>query len=317
MVSVRIRIATLVGVAGLGAVGGLEYGRARRAARRWRAPAGVHRRAAALAVRTLGDAGPPVVLLHGLVGSGVFWGAAYDGLAERHRLIVPDLLGFGASDRPNAGYGPDDHVQALIDCLDALDLREPVALGAHSLGCLVALRLAATHPDRVAGIVGFGPPLYRDGADARARIGASGPMARLLALPGPVAEHLCGWMCEHRDTAGHLAVLLNPGLPAAVAADAVQHNWISYSETLTRVILDTDAAGWLDSVNTPITFVAGDRDPVVDLAFLDQLTDSRPHVSVEVWPGGHDLPLVEPERCADTMARVLLRARTDVAGHLS
>jgi len=298
----------LAGVGGLAATAAAGHRRANRAARIWQPPAGDHRRAGALAVRTLGHNGPPVLLLHGLLASGVFWGAAYDRLAEQHRLIVPDLLGFGGSDRPDHGYGPDDHVEALIGCLDALGVDEPVTIGAHSLGCLLALRMASTHRERVAGVVGFGPPLYAGRSDAGARIGASGPMARLVGLPGPLAELVCGWLCDHHEIAAHLAVLTHPRLPAAVAAAAVEHNWTSYSETLTKVILDAGAAEWLGAVDTPVRFVAGNRDPVVDRQFLVHLGAAH-GVVVELWPGRHDLPLVEPERCAMTIADLVASAK--------
>ncbi|MDQ6782656.1 MAG: alpha/beta hydrolase [Actinomycetota bacterium] len=298
----RWMLAALAGVAGAATV---RFGRARRAARIWRPPAGDRRRAGPLAVRTLGEAGPPVLLLHGLVASGVFWGAAYDGLADGHRLIVPDLLGFGSSDRPVTGYGPDDHVRAVLDCLDALGVDEPVTIGAHSLGCLVALRMAALHPDRVRGIVGFGPPVYPDGAAARAHIGAAGPMARLFVLPGPVAERACDWLCEHHRIATALAVLTHPRLPTAIAADAVRHSWASYSQTMTRVILEDGAREWVEAIVVPVELVAGDHDPVVDAVFLASLAPTT-GIDVRLWPGRHDLPLVDAWRCEAAIADFLV-----------
>src|ERR1700730_5572678 len=92
-----------------------------------------------LAARIDGDAGSPVALLHGLVASGMYWGGAYDTLARQHRLVVLDLLGFGRSPRPPSGYGPDDHVRALLTCLDELEVSEPATVGAHSLGSLIAI----------------------------------------------------------------------------------------------------------------------------------------------------------------------------------
>ncbi len=296
----RARTATLAGFVGLATTAGVEYRRARRAAGTWQSPAGEHRRAGALAVRTLGDAGSPVLLLHGLVASGIFWGSTYDRLARSHRLVVPDLLGFGGSDRPDCRYGPDDHVDALLECLDVLGVDEPVAIGAHSLGCLVGLRMAATHPERVTSVVGFGPPIYANRADARAHIGASGPMARLFALPGPAGELACNWVCNHRAGAARLAALSHPRLPGPIAAAAVEHNWISYSRTLTRVILDAEAADWLATIEAPVQLVAGNRDPVVDRQFLSHL-DATSNIALEIWSGRHDLPLVEAKRCATTI----------------
>lgn len=91
-----------------------------------------------------------------------------------------------------------------------LGIDVPVAIGAHSLGCLVALRVASVNPAGVTAIIGFGPPLYQDRAAATARIASSGTMARLFALPGPVAELVCGWICDHRRIAARLAVLPTP-----------------------------------------------------------------------------------------------------------
>ncbi|MGI8777358.1 MAG: alpha/beta fold hydrolase [Acidimicrobiales bacterium] len=302
----RPRTAMLAGFAGVATTAGFEYQRARRSAGAWQRPAGEHGHAGALAVRTLGDTGSPVLLLHGLVASGIFWGGAYDRLVERHRLVVPDLLGFGGSDRPDGRYGPDDHVQAVVECLDVLGVHEPVTIGAHSLGCVVGLRMAATHPERVAGLVGFGPPIYANRTDARARIGSSGPMARLFALPGPVGELSCKWVCDHRAVAARLAAFSHPRLPGPIAAAAVEHDWASYSRTLTRVILDAEAADWLPMIEAPVQLVAGNRDPVVDREFLSDL-GSTPGIALQIWSGRHDLPLVEAKRCATAIVDALDR----------
>lgn len=262
----------------------------------WAPPSGERRDAGGLSVRVLGDAGPPVVLLHGLVGSGRYWGGTYDRLAETHRLVVPDLLGFGRSPHPPTGYGPDDHALAVIGCLDALGVNEPVVIGAHSLGSLVALRLAATFPDRVSAVVGFGPPLYADPATARRRIARTGTMAR-LSVASPFAHTICRWVCDHRSLAARLAVWSHPHLPAPIAADGVLHSWASYSETLERVILAAEAHRWLEDIDLPVRLIAGQSDRVVDLSLLTALAARHSHLDVDVWPGGHDLPLAHPERC--------------------
>jgi pimeloyl-ACP methyl ester carboxylesterase len=258
----------------------------------------------ALAARIDGEAGTPVVLLHGLVASGMYWGGAYDALARRHRLVVPDLLGFGHSPRPPSGYGPDDHVGALLTCLDDLDVSEPATVGAHSLGDLIAIRLAATHPDRVSSIIAFGPPLYADRQSALAHVGGTSLMGRLFALPGKTAEIACRWVCDHRALSAKLAVLTHPGLPPPIAADGVQHTWESYSETLDRVILASEAPAWLADVTHPVQLIAGDHDRVVDHQFLRRLVAGHDKVSADFWGGGHDLPLARPGECVEAIERM-------------
>ncbi len=268
----------------------------------WRPPGGRQVVTSSLAARVIGESGSPVVLLHGLVASGIFWGASYDALARQHRLVVPDLLGFGRSPRPTSGYGPDDHVRALLACLDDLGVTEPATIGAHSLGSLIAIRLAATHPDRVSGIVAFGPPLYRDRRSARAHVAGTGPMGPLFVLPGRTAQIACRWVCDHRALSAKLAELTHPGLPPAIAADGVQHSWDSYSETIDRMILANEAPTWLSQVRCPVRLVAGDRDRVADHKFLGQLPLIVDGVAVETWSGGHDLPLAWPRECAHAIA---------------
>jgi len=254
-----------------------------------------------LSVRALGDSGRPVLLLHGLVASGIFWGGAYDQLADNHRLLVPDLLGFGRSPRPATGYRPDDHAAAVLACLDDLGIDEPVVIGAHSLGALVALRLAATHPERVIAVVAFGPPLYPDQRTARTHVSSTSPMGRLFVLPGQTAERACRFVCDHRAFAADVATLTHPSLPPEIAADAVQHTWASYSQTLQQTILSAEAATWLEQIVCPVHLVAGDRDPVVDHAYLRHLATTHSNVDLHEPPGRHDLPLIHPEEC---MARI-------------
>src|SRR5690349_8772574 len=116
-----------------------------------------------LPVRTLGSEGRPIVLLHGLGASGDFWGAGYDALASRHRLVVPDLPGIGRRPWPASACRVDDHADALAASLGRLGVDdEPVVVVAHSLGALVALSFARRRPELVAGVALFAPPLDRD-----------------------------------------------------------------------------------------------------------------------------------------------------------
>lgn len=289
---------------GAGAVGAaLGYANVRRRRPAWRPPARGTQRAGQLEVTTSGT-GAPLVLLHGLVGSGRFWGAEYDGLAVEHRLVVPDLLGFGRSERPATGYGPDEHADAVANALHHLGVDQPVIIGAHSLGTVIALRLAARHPDLVAQVTAFGPPLYRDRAGAKRRIGAASPMAKVFVLPGSLAERSCRWVCEHRGAAALVARWSHPGLPPELAADAVQHTWHSYSETLDRCLLTGAPATWLDEIAVPVRLIAGTHDGVVDLDFLDEL--ARRHATtlhVERWEGDHRLPLTDARHCIDAILR--------------
>ncbi len=279
----------------------LEVVETRSASQAWYAPHG-DLRTGPLAVRALGQ-GPPTLLLHGLLGSNRYWSGAFDRLADRGQLLAPDLLGFGASPRPLSGYGPDEHGRALIDSLRELHVSERPLVVGHSLGALLAIWMACNHPDLVRGVVAFGPPLFRSPQHARRQIARVGGLERLFALDNRaatwVARTACRNLCGARPRlAATLFSMMRPGLPDPLAEDATRHSWVSYSETLRRVILAADGAEWLASARSPVLIVAGTRDRYVDQTFLSELADRHPHVHLRVWAGeGHDLPLSQPERC--------------------
>jgi len=104
--------------------------------------------------------GEPVVFLHGNPDFGDVWAPVISRLAGRYRCLAPDLPGFGRS----APLGTSDIAQYdlsrfdfslaglsrfVAELLDALDLREPVALVGHDFGGIFACAFAAEHGDRL------------------------------------------------------------------------------------------------------------------------------------------------------------------------
>jgi pimeloyl-ACP methyl ester carboxylesterase len=94
-------------------------------------------------------AGSTVALLHGLGGAASNWALVAPALAERYRVLVPDLPGHGGS---SALPAPVETLDPYADRVAAL-LAEPAVVVGHSLGAVVALRLAVRRPELVRGIV--------------------------------------------------------------------------------------------------------------------------------------------------------------------
>src|ERR687898_132850 len=110
-----------------------------------------------------GSGGTPLILLHGGIAGGEIFDAIAPRLAERRRVIVPDLQGHGrtaGTDRPPRAEHLADDVAALIG---HLGLERADVLG-YSLGGHVTWRLAIQHPDRVRRIVVISTPCRRDGS---------------------------------------------------------------------------------------------------------------------------------------------------------
>jgi 2-hydroxymuconate-semialdehyde hydrolase len=103
--------------------------------------------------------GAPALFIHGS-GPGVSawanWRLAIPKLSPRRRVVAPDMLGFGYTDRPaGAAYSMDAWVRQAIDLLDALDIERTDCVG-NSFGGALSLALAIRHPARVRRLVLMG-----------------------------------------------------------------------------------------------------------------------------------------------------------------
>ena len=92
-------------------------------------------------------AGPPLVLLHGLLGYSFSWRFNFQALGRQATVFAPDLLGMGFSDRPAADYSLRASAERLLHFLAALGIADFDLLGT-SHGGGVALRLAALAAER-------------------------------------------------------------------------------------------------------------------------------------------------------------------------
>jgi 2-hydroxy-6-oxonona-2,4-dienedioate hydrolase len=92
--------------------------------------------------------GSPLLLIHGLGSDADVWAFCLEELARSHRVIAPDLLGFGRSDKPLMSYRITTFVEMLDRFLDALAIEKPALLG-NSLGGWIAASFVIAFPERV------------------------------------------------------------------------------------------------------------------------------------------------------------------------
>ncbi len=117
--------------------------------------------------------GPAVLFIHGS-GPGVSawanWRLTIPALSGSYRIVAPDMVGFGFSDRPEGvAYRKETWVRQAIGLLDALKIEKAHVVG-NSFGGAIALAMAIAHPDRVGRLVMMGsagvPFPITDGLDA-------------------------------------------------------------------------------------------------------------------------------------------------------
>lgn len=189
------------------------------------------------------DGRPPVLLLHGS-GPGVSawanWRSVLPGLSGRQRVIAPDIVGFGHTDRPEVfEYRRENWVTHLLGFLDALE-QPSVSVVGNSFGGALALWLAHTHPERVdrlvlMGSTGIGFPLTR-GLDA---VWGYEPSAEAM---GEVMRYFAYDQSRITDDLVQLRyqASLRPGVAEAYSSmfPAPRQRWID-----AQVLPDDDIAG--------------------------------------------------------------------------
>jgi 2-hydroxy-6-oxo-octa-2,4-dienoate hydrolase len=223
--------------------------------------------------------GQPVVLLHGS-GPGVTayanWRLTLPSLAQRFRVVAPDLMGFGFSERPaDAAYGVARWTRQVVDLLDALGL-EQVSLVGNSFGGGIALRVATEHPERVdrlvlMGSVGVPFPLTQGLDDVWGYEPSLESMRRLLDVFAHSRELVTDELAEVRYRAS-----TEPGFQESFRAmfPAPRQRWVD------AMVVDEDA---VRSLPHETLVVHGREDRVIPLSNAHRLLELVPRAQLHVF----------------------------------
>ncbi|WCB96690.1 2-hydroxymuconate semialdehyde hydrolase [Baekduia alba] len=96
--------------------------------------------------------GPPAIVMHGIEASAENHVRNLAALGTRRRVVAPDLLGHGLTDKPDGGYDIADYGRHVLALMDALGIERADLVG-QSLGGWIACWLALEAPDRVGALV--------------------------------------------------------------------------------------------------------------------------------------------------------------------
>ena len=265
------------------------------------------------------DEGPrdaaPILLMHGEPS----WSYLYrkfvpDLVARGHRVIAPDLIGFGKSDKPAArtDYTYERHVAWMSDWLTALDLTD-ITLFCQDWGGLIGLRLVATFPDRFARLVvsNTGLPVGT---------GSSEGFDAWLAFSQKVPQFPVGFIVNGgttRDlTAAEIAAYDAP-FPDESYKEGARQFPVLVPITPDHASVAENRAAWavLERFERPVLTAFGDKDAVTkggERAFIERVPGARGQPHQIIAGGGHFIQEDAPaELCA--LIDDLIRADTGVA----
>jgi pimeloyl-ACP methyl ester carboxylesterase len=241
--------------------------------------------------------GETVVFLHGLSASLRCWQPFIGQLdSSKYQTLAIDLLGFGHSPKPrNLEYNYDDHLISILETLKAAGIKGQITIVAHSMGGLIALRLAANHPELVKKLIIYGLPFLPTPEITKHEI-TKGKLNLRLAYYGPISHVLCSIWCRFlRPLSKHLAPFYLPRLPKAVAEDSVLHTWYSYSKSRDNLIEDQQVAADLAKIKGPIILVYGENDRMKNYIEAENLLNNLNNVELKlIKDSGHNLPHQKP-----------------------
>jgi pimeloyl-ACP methyl ester carboxylesterase len=230
-------------------------------------------------------AGVPLVLLHGFPLSMAMWDPIRPGLVQVARVVTPDLRGFGASGKPEGDYSMATLADDVLRLADALDL-ERVVLGGHSMGGYVALRFAAAHRDRLAGLILVDSRAEADTPEGRARRGAAVARIEREGGAGFLDEFVPNLIAPTtRERSPRFLAELR-----AIAAEVPDH---VLAACLRGMRDRPDSSGVLRSLDVPALIVVGAEDAITPPASARAMAELLPRATLAVIPGAGHTPSVE------------------------
>lgn len=240
--------------------------------------------------------GIPVVFLHGYSDSWRSYERILPYLPPTIHAFALSQRGHGDSDRPPAGYRPQDFAADVAAFLDAKQIQRAVIVG-HSMGSIIARRFAIDHPERTQGLV-LVDSFYR----FRDNPGIPELEAAVMALTDPVDA---AFVREFQ-----LSTLAQP-VPAdffeAIVAESLKLPARVWHATL-KGLLDNEFSDELAKIKAPTLILWGDQDAFCPRSDQDALLAAIPNSELIVYEGvGHDPQWEQPARFASDIANFVDR----------
>jgi pimeloyl-ACP methyl ester carboxylesterase len=241
-------------------------------------------------LRTGGDK-PPVVLLHGLMGSGACWTPLARALEHDFDVIMPDARGHGRSSAPTEGYAYDDLANDVVGLTEALGLDRPAIVG-HSMGGMTAA-VVASRGVELRGVVLVDPTFL---SPARQREVFASPVfeEHRRALRTSPSELVAQARARHPQRSQEIIEL---------QATARLETSVSALDVLRPP--NPDYRALVCAIDAPALLVIGDS-PVVTLDMAKELCALQEALTLEqIDNAGHGLPFEQPQRLAHAVSRFL------------
>jgi pimeloyl-ACP methyl ester carboxylesterase len=212
--------------------------------------------------------GKPIFFIHGWLGSWRYWVPVMDEVSKDRRAYALDLWGFGDSDKTQERYDIDAYVEMCLSFMDELGVSSAPFVG-HTLGAVIALRMAQKYPDRMDKIMAVSLPLSVDGINRKLlTAGPNDALARLF------------WHRQH------------PYPEVEVGLSKTAQNAIALT---IQSVVQLDLREMVKEIDVPLLTVYGDKDVVINPLQADELESANNHVAARAitLPGTFHFPMLD------------------------
>ena len=255
-------------------------------------------------VETGNPRGPVLLFLHGITGSRRYWQKKVRPLGSDHRIIIPDLLGFGLSPKPHLEYTIEVYRDSVRGFVEEIGLASrPLTIVGHSLGGLIALEYAARHGSHVRRMILLSLPRFSDPGTAHALFWKGSPHYRRLLNEHSLKET----MSQLKRSGLEITLRYMMRFPWTVLVDSHKFTFKSLTSTLEHCLLNYQVDRILPSVPpVPTLLIHGEQDSVAPLDHVRPIPDMYAHVRLRSVRGtGHHLFLTHTRLCLDLFREFL------------
>ncbi|MFT5322240.1 MAG: 3-oxoadipate enol-lactonase [Planctomycetaceae bacterium] len=240
-----------------------------------------------LAVHDEGN-GPPILFVHGFPLSHSMWRAQLEAFSADHRVIAPDLRGFGESDVTEGTVTMEQHADDLAALLDELNVDEPVVLCGLSMGGYIAWQFQQKYPERLRALILCDTRAIADtpdGVENRKRLAKMVIENGSAAVASVMLPNLFSPATADRDQSAidELRQTIEATSPQGIAAAS-----LGMAER-------PDVTSLLPTIETPSLLIVGEDDGISPPEEMRSIAAAMPNAAIfEVPNAGHMSPLENP-----------------------
>jgi pimeloyl-ACP methyl ester carboxylesterase len=245
--------------------------------------------------------GVPLLWIHGFPLSRRLWAAQMEDLADRARMIAPDLRGHGDAPPSKGVYRMDLLAEDCMDVLHQQGVQEPAVVGGLSMGGYVALAFYRRYPNSTRALILAATRATADTPEGKAAREQSAAMTQTQGPEWMIAQMLPKMLAAERFESDSALAAQVRGVMAGANTDGIVGALLGMKER-------PDSTPALAGIRCPVLIIHGEEDQLIPLAAAQAMQAEIPGARLTVIPQAGHLPNMEQPAQFNRAVREFLEA---------